>query len=736
MTAGSRVDKLSRADRFDYAVQQNRALVFALATAVASTFRVLGLIETSWWYIFGIGGGATLSAVLFWQLVRLGLHRPLFGPIFNPLWILVDVAFISATVARTGGDDSPWLPWYVAILSAAAFVGGQLVAFFTFLASTAGYLLALGYAGDLAAAGQPVLRALALMVSLYAATFFFLRGVAQLQEKRALILGMRDESRRKIDELTRLTTVLEERTGELAEANLRLREADRLKSEFLANVSHELRTPLNSIIGFSEILQTRLQPQLDERQSRFLGYVHAAGEQLLGIINDILDLSKIEAGQAELALERLPLRAAVDGVCTVLRSTAEKKGVRVRVDAAADVSLVEADPSRLKQVLYHLLANAIKFSYPDSEVSVRLRRESAGESPLRRPSVAVAVADQGIGIDPRDRELIFEAFRQADGSASREFQGAGLGLALVKRSVELHGGLVTVESALGRGSTFTVHLPLQPRVGAAEGMAAPPLDDEVPIPGPGEDRVLVVEDDPTVYEVIARHLAQGGWVPVRARTGDDALKLARGVRPVAVTLDLVLPGIDGLAVLRQLRADPETRYVPVIIISVLDNRELGLTLGADDYFVKPVDRDALLDRLAALVPREVGGRVLVIDDDPALHELVAAGLPERYRLLHAHTGRDGVEVARRERPDVVLLDLMMEGMDGFEVAALLKADARTRQLPIVVLTAKEMDRADRERLQGKIEALVHKTDCSPARLEAVLRDVVRRQLRAARSVDA
>ncbi len=732
MTAGSRVGKLSRADRFDYAVQRNRALVFAMATTVASTFRVLGLIETSWWYILGIGGGATLSAVLFWQLVRFGVHRRLFGRLFNPLWILVDVGFISATVAKTGGNDSPWLPWYVAILSAAAFVGGQLAVFYTFVASTAGYLLALGYAGDLAAPGQPVLRALALMVSLYAATFFFLRGVSLLQHRGETILGMRDESRRKIDELTRLTDALEERTRELGEANLRLREADRLKSQFLANVSHELRTPLNSIIGFSDILQTRLAPQLDERQARFLGYINSAGEQLLGIINDILDLSKIEAGQAELVLERMPLRAAVDGVCTVLRSTAEKKGIRVRVDAPADVPLLEADPSRLKQVLYHLLANAIKFSYPESEVWVRLRREAASESPLRRPSVAVAIVDDGIGIDPRDRDLIFEAFRQADGSASREFQGAGLGLALVKRFVELHGGLVTVESALGQGSTFTVHLPLQQRDG---GDAALPEGEES-LPTPGEDRVLVVEDDPTVYEVIARHLGQGGWVPVRARTGDDALKLARGVRPAAVTLDLVLPGIDGLGVLRQLRADPETRHVPVIIISVLDNRELGLTLGADDYFVKPVDRDALLERLATLVPREVGGRVLVIDDDPALHELVAAGLPERYRLLHAHTGRDGVELARNERPDVVLLDLMMEGMDGFEVAAVLKGDERTRQLPIVVLTAKEMDREDRERLHGKIEALVHKTDCNPARLEAVLRDVVRRQLRTARSVDA
>ncbi|HXT19593.1 MAG TPA: ATP-binding protein, partial [Thermoanaerobaculia bacterium] len=502
-TAGSGLGTLARADRFDYAVQYNRALVFALATAVASTFRLLRLVDTPWVWIFSIGGGATVTAIVFTVLVRRGWHRRIFGRFYQPAWILMDVGWISATIARTGGASSPWLPWYLAIISAAAFVGGELGAFLTFLASTGGYLAALAFTGDLAGPGQPVLRAIALMVSLYAAAFFFLRGVHELKQKRRDVLGMRDESRRKIEELTRLTAALEERTKELGELNLRLREADRLKSQFLANVSHELRTPLNSIIGFSEILQTRLKEQLDERQSRFLGYIHSAGDQLLGIINDILDLSKIEAGQAELMVERMPLRAAVDGVCTVLRSTAEKKGIRVRVDSPADGPLLEADPSRLKQVLYHLLANAIKFSYPESEVWVRLRREGAAESPLRRPSVVVAVEDQGIGIDPRDRDLIFEAFRQADGSASREFQGAGLGLALVKRFVELHGGVVTVESALGQGSTFTVHLPVQ----HGDAMAPDPITEiEVPILGPDEDRVLVVEDDPTVYEVIARHL--------------------------------------------------------------------------------------------------------------------------------------------------------------------------------------------------------------------------------------
>jgi signal transduction histidine kinase/CheY-like chemotaxis protein len=584
--------------RFDLAVQRNRALVFALATAVALGYRALGLVAASWLEIVAVGCVAVGSALLLGWALRAGWHKHLRW-LFDPLWLATDVALASWAVAATGGADSPWFPWYLASISAAAFVRGQLAAFLTFLASAVGYVLALVAVGDVTGPGRELFTALAMVTSLYAAAFFFLRGVTMLQEKRRVIERMRDEGRRKVDELTRLTAALEARSRDLGEANLRLREADRLKSQFLANVSHELRTPLNSIIGFSEILQTRLGAVLDERQTRFLGYVHGSGEQLLGIINDILDLSKIEAGQTELALERLSLRSLVDGVLTVLRSTAERRGIRVRVDAPADLPLLQADPARVKQVVYHLLTNAIKFSHPDSEVSVHLRQEGAGESPLGRNSVAIAVVDRGVGIDRRDRELVFEAFRQADGTASRDFQGAGLGLAIVKRFVELHAGEVAVDSAPGEGSTFTVHLPLahpdRAVVEAAEPLATPGRA--------GGDRVLVVEDDPTAYDVIARHLGKGGYVPVRARTGDQAIALARRLRPVAVTLDLVLPGADGLAVLRQLRAEPVTREVPVIIISVLDNRELGLTLGADDYFVKPVDAGALLERLAELAPR-------------------------------------------------------------------------------------------------------------------------------------
>ena len=460
----------ARGIRFQVVVQRNRALVFSLATGLALALRAAGLLDARWRDILLVAAIANGSALAFGWLARRGLHLRLPIPP-EAVWLPLDIALCSFGVALTGGAGSPWVPWYLGAISAAAFVRGGGAAFLAFLGSTAGYLIALAAAGDLGDE-RAVLAAVAFMTSLYAAAFFFLRGVGLLKEKRREVAAMRDESHRKIEELTRLAAALEERTRELAEANTRLREADRLRSQFLATVSHELRTPLSSIIGFSEVLQSRLASVLDERQRRFLGYIHQAGEQLLGIIDDILDLSKTEAGRGELLGERLALHALVDGVVTVLRSTAEKRGVVVRVEVPDELPAVEADPARLKQVVYHLLANAIKFSPAESEVWVRGRHVPHDASPLRRESVALDVEDHGIGIDVADRELIFEAFRQVDGTASREFQGAGLGLALVRRFVELHGGTVTLESALGRGSTFTVHLPLEAAESPVEAEAA------------------------------------------------------------------------------------------------------------------------------------------------------------------------------------------------------------------------------------------------------------------------
>ena len=525
------------------------------------------------------------------------------------------------------------------------------------------------------------------------------------------------------EELTRLTAELEARTREAAEIQLQLTAADRLKSQFLANMSHELRTPLNSIIGFSGILKTRLAAQLDEKHTRFLNYINTSGEHLLRIINDILDLSKVEAGTLELSLERFSMASVVEGVLTVLKDRAAKRELDFEVDMPAGLPLIQADPVRIKQVVYNLLTNAVKFSYQGGAVRIAAQHLPAESSPLGVEALALSVIDQGIGIDPSERELIFQEFHQVDSGTNREFEGTGLGLALVRRFMELHHGMVTVASAVGQGSTFTLTLPIVAVDGQAE--ASPLLE----LPGSPDRSVLVVEDDPTAFERIRGDLMAAGYRVVRARDGEAALPLVKKLQPLGVILDIVLPGMDGWDVLRELKADATTRKIPVLIVSMLDSRELGLTLGADDYFTKPVDPRELIHRLEELAPPELGAvpTVLLIDDDEHLHDLIRETLEARnYPLLHAYSGREGLEAARRDHPDVILLDLMMEEMDGFEVAAELKRDAATAEIPIVVLTAKEMVPADRERLHGKIVALLEKGERAPSRLASVLRDLVRR----------
>jgi DNA-binding response OmpR family regulator len=347
--------------------------------------------------------------------------------------------------------------------------------------------------------------------------------------------------------------------------------------------------------------------------------------------------------------------------------------------------------------------------------------------------MAVSVTEKGIGIAPADQQVIFHEFRQADGSTTRQFGGTGLGLSLVKKFVELQGGIVTLESEPGKGSTFSVVLPLRARSTAA----GPPPRMEFERPLPVENRILVVEDDLVAYQSISRSLTEAGYFPMRARHGEEALQLARALRPTAITLDLALPGISGWDVLKELKRDPITKGIPVVIISMMDNRELGLTLGADDYFLKPVDRGQLVARLKEIAPPAAlarTSRLLLVDDDSAVHEFLEAELEQLgYRVEHAYSGAQGLELAARSRPHAIILDLMMPDVTGFEVAAVLKEREDTAHVPIVVLTARDLSEDERQRLTGKIAALVQKGHAAPTRLVAAIRDLETRQREVARA---
>jgi signal transduction histidine kinase/CheY-like chemotaxis protein/ligand-binding sensor domain-containing protein len=505
---------------------------------------------------------------------------------------------------------------------------------------------------------------------------------------------------------------------ELQVKNEQAEEANRAKSIFLANMSHELRTPMNAIIGFSEILVERLQDKLEPKYVGFLRSILQSGQHLLSIINDILDLSKVEAGKMELYPETFTVRSAIDSVCQVMKGLSGKKNITFAIAVDDDVREVETDHAKFKQILYNLLSNAVKFSKTGAVVRIDARR-APGEM------VAVSVTDQGIGIGPEHLQVIFDEFRQVDTATSRTYGGTGLGLSLVKKFVELQRGRVTVTSTLGEGSTFTFTLPLR-FAGAA--IPSPIVGPNGMVIPPGE-RVLVIEDEDEAFDTLSAYLQSAGYVPIRARTGQEALDRARVMTPRAITLDLVLPGMEGWQVLRTLKADPATCDIPVIIVSMLANRELALAFGADDYFIKPVEWPRLLRRLAEITGRDAiprGARLLLVDDDMAVHQMLEQELTrEGYLLDSATSGGEAIERAERSRPDLIIVDLMMPGMSGFELAERLRQRESTSKIPIVILTAKELTDADRERLQNGISGLVMKGSAAGARL-----------IRAIRSLDA
>ncbi|HET9765439.1 MAG TPA: response regulator [Thermoanaerobaculia bacterium] len=476
------------------------------------------------------------------------------------------------------------------------------------------------------------------------------------------------------------------------------------KTRFLANMSHELRTPLNSIIGFSEILLSR-GDHLQARERKFLSNIHISGKHLLTIINDILDLSKVEAGRMELQPEPVSVPVLLEGVITVMKAVADRDGVHFETAVPPDVPVIWADPVKVKQILYNLLSNAVKFSAAGtskvSRVAVAVHQLDASSSPLGEPTVEVSVRDEGIGIAPDDQLRIFEPFQQVDSTAGRRFGGTGLGLALVKSFAEMHGGAVTVESVLGQGSEFRVLLPV--RSAQIRGDAG-----LVPLP------VLVVEDDRAVFERLSPLLEEAGFAPVLAKSGDAALALARSLMPAAVILDLVLPGlVDGWEVLKSLKVEPETASIPIVIYSRQENRELGLALGADDYFLKPMDLQRLVARVGALAARAMRRRpagpteVLLVGDDRSVHRLLESGLGnERYELVHAYSIDEGLARARTRPPALVVIDLLMDHAGGLRLALQLRAGAETAAIPLVLVAGHAPSDEERAMLRSKALTLL------------------------------
>lgn len=502
-------------------------------------------------------------------------------------------------------------------------------------------------------------------------------------------------------------------------ANTQLQEANEHKSVFLANMSHELRTPLNAILGFSELLIDDVgQQRLDSATGlSFLEQIHTSGQHLLGLINDILDLSKIEAGQMELRLEVVDVDQIINEAVTMVEPLADKK--QIRLEAARGGGRLLADSAKLHQMLLNLLSNAIKFTPQGGSVEIAVANFA--------DSLQIDVRDSGIGIAPADQERIFGEFQQVDSSVARQQTGTGLGLTLTRRFALLHNGSLTVRSEVGMGSTFRLTLPRT--IGAAGTREVAAKD--TPAPELGEDRplVLVVEDHPPAAELVVRHLARGGFRAEVARTGTEAVALARELRPVAITLDILLPELDGWGVLNQLKQEESTSDIPVVVVSVVDNPDLGRALGAIDYFVKPVSAKELLNRLNRYrFGRRFGReevRVLVVDDEEANRRWLTEILePAGFTVIAAKGGRDAIEFAQSGRPDLVLLDLLMPEVNGFDVVSALRATEATAAIPIMILTGKNLSKSDKRQLNGHVAAILSRGSTGSAELLEWLNQVV------------
>ncbi len=539
------------------------------------------------------------------------------------------------------------------------------------------------------------------------------------------------------NELSELATAFNKMSENLMAARQRVEvaraaaeDANQAKSTFLANMSHELRTPMNAIIGYSEMLTEEAEDLGQDDFIPDLQKILAAGKHLLALINDVLDLSKIEAGKMTLFLEDVEVAALIDDVTATIQPLVDKNANRLIIDVDPEAGTLRADETKVRQTLFNLLSNASKFTHKGTiTVTARRHRHEAGDW------LAFLVADTGIGMSEAQMAKVFDEFTQADSSTTRKFGGTGLGLTISKKFCELMGGDLAVKSEEGRGTTFTVELPAVVRDPAEDpATAAAPATTARGRPEPADAQtrgaaqtVLVIDDDPATLDLTRRFLTREGFSVQTAASGMQGLALAKETRPAAITLDVMMPGMDGWAVLTELKKDPATADIPVIMLTMLDQKEMGFALGASEYMSKPVDRRRLSSHLERYLAssRAGSGRLLVVDDETETRELMRRGLEKNgWTIDEAENGMVALARLAAVVPDLILLDLIMPQMDGFDFLAELRATDEWRNIPVVVVTARDLTPEDQARLDGQVEAVLKKGASSRDSLLGELRDLV------------
>ena len=537
---------------------------------------------------------------------------------------------------------------------------------------------------------------------------FVILFLVMFRADRAIAAGIKQQ-RLQREEVEGANSQLEQRNEELIKSQRELAvardeatAATRAKSDFLANTSHELRTPLNAIIGYSEMLQEQAEDLDQDDFTPDLKKINSAGKHLLQLINEVLDLSKIEAGKMDLYLESFNIYQMVNDVVALTQPMVEKNANAFEVHCDESLGTMSADMTKLRQGLFNLLSNASKFTERGT-ISLEVTRASVDGT----DRVSFSVSDTGIGMTPEQLQNLFQPFSQASASTSREYGGTGLGLSLSRNFLQLMGGDITAESVAGEGSIFTMTLPAQvegpeSRLDAVTGLRS----DSAP---EGAPKVLVIDDDPVAQDILFRSLSKEGFRVECASNGEEGIRLARELHPDVITLDVLMPGMDGWAVLSALKDAPDLSDIPVVMVTIVEDQNMGYMLGATEYVVKPVDRERLVSVLRKFRKDGEARSALIVDDDSGARKRLRRILEkEDWVVGEARNGRVALEQMEKSKPDLVLLDLMMPEMNGFEFVDRLIAREEWRTIPVVVLTAKDLDDQERRRLNGYVDGIVQK----------------------------